>query len=78
MKKPAKLQVNTAGAWKDVCSFDVADATGTAIIMNAAHDIGYYANPAVGFRVVSVRDGYATPLMSWAKDNGWTEWGAST
>ena len=25
MTKPAMLQINTAGAWRNVCEFDVAD-----------------------------------------------------
>ncbi|WP_422847603.1 hypothetical protein ACOYR4_18480 [Acidovorax sp. M14] len=71
--KPAKLQVNTAGAWKDVARFDVADEAACAAVMNAARDIGFYATHDVRFRVVR-DDALNEPLMTWTKQDGWKEW----
>ena len=71
--KPAKLQVNTAGAWKDVARFDVADEAACAAVMNAARDIGFYATHDVRFRVVR-DDALNEPLTTWTKQDGWKEW----
>lgn len=71
--KPAKLQVNTAGAWKDVARFDVAEEAACAAVMNAARDIGFYATHDVRFRVVR-DDALNEPLMTWTKQDGWKEW----
>jgi len=71
--KPAKLQANTAGAWKDVARFDVADEEACACVMNAARDIGFHATHDVKFRVVR-DDALNEPLMTWTKQDGWKEW----
>lgn len=71
--KPAKLQVNTAGAWKNVARFDVADEAACPAVMNAARDIGFHATHEVRFRVVR-DDALNEPLMTWTKQDGWKEW----
>ena len=71
--KAAKLQANTAGAWKDVVRCDVADEAACTAVMNAARDIGFYATHDVRFRVVR-DDALNEPLMTWTKQDGWKEW----
>lgn len=71
--KPAKLQVNTTGAWKDVVRFDVADEGASTGVMNAARDIGFFATHDVRFRVVR-DEALNEPLMTWTKQDGWKEW----
>jgi hypothetical protein len=69
--KPVKLQVNTAGAWKDVVSFDAADAAAADHVMQGAAMVGAGAQKAK-FRVV-MADSLQTALTHWTLEKGWVD-----
>lgn len=70
--KPAKLQINARGAWKDVCRFDVANGSATAHIMDSAATIAAYSTDKCSVRIVT-DEVYPAPLMYWGS-KGWTTW----
>lgn len=71
MSKPATLQINARGSWRNVCEFDVADADATDRIMDAAAVLAVYSTDKPSMRVVKNEGGYAQPLMRWTRDGGW-------
>ena len=48
MTKPAMLQINTAGAWRHVCEFDVADGLNSPKV-RIVQMVGGYANPLLRY-----------------------------
>jgi|GEM_PF-6897688 len=71
MSKPAMLQINARGSWRNVCEFDVADRDATDRIMEAAAVLATYSIDKPTVRVVKDEAGYAMPLMRWSPDLGW-------
>lgn len=75
MNKPAMLQINTSGAWRNVVPFDVADENSTNLIMEAAATLAAHGDGEPTVRIVSRKDGYAEPLMCWERKSGrWEPW----
>lgn len=72
--KPATLQVNSRGAWRNVCDFDVADEAATGHVMEAAATLATYSLGKTTVRIVKVEDGYPSPLMLWSPREGWKQW----
>lgn len=72
--KPAKLQVNLAGAWKDVAPFDANDEDASGAILDSAHCIGMHATGDMKFRIVKAQDALPEVLMHWTRADGWKEW----
>ena len=52
MSKPAMLQINARGSWRNVCQLDVADADATDRIMEAAAVLATYSTDKPAVRVV--------------------------
>jgi len=73
MSKPATLQFNARGSWRNVCQFDVADVDATYRVMEAAAVIATYSTDKPSVRFVKDEAGYALPLMRWTPDSGWTK-----
>ena len=71
MSKPAMLQINARGSWRNVCQLDVADADATDRIMEAAAVLATYSTDKPAVRVVKEEAGYPMPLMRWTQDSGW-------
>lgn len=71
MSKPAMLQINARGSWRNVCEFDVADTDATDRVMEAAATLATYSTDKPSVRVVKDEAGYAMPLMRWTRDGGW-------
>lgn len=71
-KKSVKLQVNTAGAWKDVVRFDADDARATDQVTDAAEALGQVGGGAITFRIVS-DDPLPCVLFNWKHGQGWKE-----
>jgi hypothetical protein len=69
-KKPAKLQVNTSGAWKDVVRFDAADVAATDRVTDAAEALGQVGAGAITFRLVS-DEALPRVLFRWTHAAGW-------
>lgn len=70
-QRPVTLQINSAGAWRNVCRFNAAnDATGR-LILKAAATIATHADGGVSLRIVEIQDGYPSPLASWSIKAGW-------
>lgn len=74
MSKPAMLQINTRGSWRNVCEFDVSDGAATSHIMEAGAMLATYSIEKPKVRVVKDEGGYAAPLMMWSPDAGWKPW----
>ena len=70
--RPAKLQVNTAGAWKDVVRFDASLDIMAAEVMDAADRLGRADGGRVTFRVC-IDDAFSTTLYRWDVERGWKE-----
>ena len=68
--KPMKLQVNTAGAWKDVISFDDAEDHVTEEIMEHAHYLGIHDTGVSAFRITAA-DPAIGVLANWNRKGGW-------
>lgn len=68
--KPMKLQVNTAGAWKDVISFDGAEDHVTSEVMEHVHYLGIHDNGPSTFRIVAT-DPQIGVLANWSPKHGW-------
>ena len=73
MAKPMTLQVNTAGAWKDVITFNGADDAVTREVMDNAHWLGIHDAGRVSFRIAAA-DPLIGMLAHWTKADGWKEW----
>lgn len=70
-QKPVTLQINTAGAWRNVVRFNAADAAATDQILDAAATIATHADGVPSIRVVVIEGGYPEPLARWSKESGW-------
>lgn len=68
--KPMKLQANTAGAWKDVITFDGAQDHVTTEVMNNIHYVGIHASERVLFRIIGV-ESHIGVLAHWSHKDGW-------
>jgi hypothetical protein len=63
-----KLQINTAGAWRDVVPFDDANARQFKAVLKHAPKLAELCNASL--RIVTT-DGNQTVCMHWTKDKGW-------
>ena len=68
--RPAKLQVNTNGAWKDVVRFDAGMDVMTSEVMDAAERLGRADGGRVTFRV-AIDDALSATLYRWSREDGW-------
>ena len=71
MTKPAMLQINTAGAWRNVCEFDVADGPAMSHVMEAGVTLAAYGLNSPKVRIVLMAGGYANPLLRYDRESGW-------
>jgi hypothetical protein len=71
MLKPVKLQSNMKGGWRDVLTFDVADAEKADDIMNCAANLFAEVDNAK-LRIIAPGD--TAPLMNWNYEDGWRYW----
>lgn len=69
--KPVVLQINTAGAWRNVITFDAADADACGVIEYHAPGVAVVGRAKL--RVVT-NDGLQTPLRHWDIERGWRDW----
>ena len=70
--KPVVLQINTSGAWRNVVTFDAADADACGVIEYHAPGVAVVGQAKL--RVVT-NDGLQTPLRHWDIEHGWRDWG---
>ena len=71
MTKPAMLQINTGGAWRNVCEFDVADGPAMSHVMEAGATLAAYGLNSPKVRIVQMVGGYASPLLRYSPTSGW-------
>lgn len=69
--KLVKLQIKSAGAWRDVLRFDI-DAVDSDAVQQAAANLMILADPSgrVGLRI-STADVFQTALTHWDAKSGW-------
>jgi hypothetical protein len=65
-----KLQINTAGAWRNVIDFDGAVTQNAVEVMRHAPAIAALGKATL--RIVSA-DGLQTALFSWTAKQGWCD-----
>ena len=71
MSRPCKLQINTAGAWRDVLRFDL-DAVDVEAMQVAAENLMVIADPlGVAKLRIAKDDGLQTSLILWTAQKGW-------
>ncbi len=68
--RPMKLQANTAGAWKDVITFDGAQDHVTDEVMDNVHYLGIHDSGNTSFRFIAV-DPLIGVLAHWTRVDGW-------
>jgi hypothetical protein len=69
---PVKLQINTAGAWRDVIEFDAGNDEESREVMHLAARLGLIAKAT--FRVVipnAKQPRSPTVLTRWSPEAGW-------
>jgi hypothetical protein len=73
MARPCKLQINAAGAWRDVLRFDI-DLVDSVALMDAASNLVSIADPdgRVTLRI-STADTFQTALIRWDSKKGWVD-----
>lgn len=72
MTRPCKLQINTAGAWRDVLRFDL-DAVDAEALQVAAANLVIIGNPSGRATLRIVTDnGLTDVLVHWDAKKGWT------
>jgi hypothetical protein len=71
MLKPVKLQSNMKGGWRDVLTFDVADAEKADDIMNCAANLFAEVDNA---KLRIIVPGDTAPLIDWNYEDGWRYW----
>lgn len=71
--RPLKLQINTAGAWRDVIRFDLSDGDE---VLHHAENLALRSAHAgqVSLRVIIPGD--TAPLQLWTRQRGWFDWQA--
>lgn len=73
MSSPCKLQINTAGAWRDVRRFDL-DAVDAEALQVAAAKLVIIGNPSGRATLRIVTDnGLTDVLVHWDAKKGWVE-----
>ena len=73
MARPCKLQINTAGAWRDVLRFDI-DAVDSVALMDAASNLLIIADPSGGATLrIATSDAYQVALVRWHVTKGWVD-----
>lgn len=73
MTKPALLQINTAGAWRNVCEFDVANGPAMSHVMEAGATLAAYGLHQPKVRIVKMEGSYPMPLLRWCPQSGWRQ-----
>ena len=70
--KLVKLQVNAAGGWRDIMTFDVAQ---DAEVMDLAPRLFSLAQYGDKFKLRVIIPGDTAPLVDWNLTQGWLAWG---
>jgi hypothetical protein len=65
------LEINDAGSWRRVMSFDVRAASHVAA--HATSLLGCSDNPRIRARIIESQ-GTTAPLMTWSAQDGWRMW----
>jgi len=74
-KRIVNLDINTSGAWRRVCSFDL-DTFQDGDLEHCAHSLLELSScHKLKARLISPED--TAPLMTWSKEEGWLEWRAA-
>jgi len=69
------LEVNEAGSWKRITSFDLDTFEDGDLEYDAHNLLEMSANPKLKARLIML--GETAPLMNWTHVDGWREWRAA-
>lgn len=68
-----KLQINTAGSWRDVLRFKIYDVD-TDLVQVSAANMVLHADPSGRTTLrLCTDDGFQRALIHWTKQKGWVE-----
>lgn len=70
MTRPAKLQINQSGAWRDVLRFDIDQLVNEAAFLEAADKMMRSTGSMKTMRIVS-DESLPGRLMYWNAEHGW-------
>jgi hypothetical protein len=71
MSRPCKLQINSAGAWRDLLRFDI-DQVNADALQAAAASLVEIADPAGKTTLrICMADALQSTLVRWSADTGW-------
>lgn len=75
MQRPAVLQVNQLGSWRNAITFDV-DAFDERATLDAAEALARAIDPrgTIKLRIVATDHQPGNVLMTWDMHKGWTPW----
>lgn len=69
--KTVHIEVNDAGGWRRVMSFDTADE---AEVLHQAGELLQWATNRDRIKARVIIPGDTAPLMNWSYAEGWREW----
>ena len=68
------LEVNDAGGWRRVMSFEQLDIVVENVMLDAGQLLSAADNRRIRARIIA--PGTTAPLMTWTMADGWKEWRA--
>ena len=66
------LEVNDAGGWRRVMSFERLDIVVENVMLDAGQLLSAADNERIRARIIA--PGTMAPLMTWTRDRGWNDW----
>lgn len=71
--KPVHLEINDAGGWRRVLSFDCNNEAHSEAVLHAVPELlACSSNQRIKARIIYPGD--TAPLMHWEATTGWREW----
>jgi len=67
------LEVNDAGGWRRVMSFERLDIVVENVMLDAGQLLSAADNRRIRARIIEA-SGTTAPLMTWTAADGWKEW----
>lgn len=71
MSRPCKLQINTAGAWRDLLRFDIDEVDEQDLQETAARLVQLAEHPCRATLRICMADALQSTLVRWSADTGW-------
>lgn len=73
MSRPAKLQINQRGAWRDALRFDFDALTDKSLFLDAAAEMARSTGQTGTTMRIVTDASHPEQLMAWDAESGWTK-----